>query len=85
MKTRGNILPGMGGYDDATSVLGLLKRCKIFNLSGNPWEYPPAAVVAGGVTRIRGYYEELRPPTQPLEVQSLKVVFAGHSGAGKTR
>lgn len=54
--------------------------------AGNPWELPPSAVVTAGEISTRGYYNELRRSAiDPEEVQSLKVVFAGHSGAGKTR
>lgn len=75
----------IGEYDDAKPLFGLLMRCKHINLDDNPWEYPPVPVVAGGLDKIREYYEELKPPTKPWKTESLKVVFAGHSGAGKTR
>lgn len=76
---------GMGTGDDAESLLRvLLKTSCTISLAHNPWERPPAAVVAAGKTSIRGYYDELKG-RDPVEMQSLKVVLAGHSGAGKTR
>lgn len=76
----------MGTGDHAEKLLPVLKQLPPFCLSYNPWELPPAAVVAAGHDSIRGYYDELQQSaTYPEEVQSLKVVFAGHSGAGKTR
>lgn len=76
--------PGMGTGDHAKALLPVL--LKEGQLASNPWELPPAAVVAAGNDSIRGFYNELRQSaTDPEEIQSLKVVFAGHSGAGKTR
>lgn len=75
----------MGRHTGAQQVVDLLMRCKYFNLDANPWECPPAAVVNAGLDTIRGYYEELKQDPDPVKVQSLKVVFAGHAGAGKTR
>lgn len=77
----------MGTGDDAESLLRLLLKPEFMvSLSGNPWECPPAAVVAAGLLSIRGYYRELEGcATGPMKMQSLKVVLAGHSGAGKTR
>lgn len=77
----------MGTGDHAERLLSVLlsKKCS-FSAGRNPWELPPAAVVAAGDDSIRGYYAELkRCSTGPVKMQSLKVVFAGHSGAGKTR
>lgn len=76
-------LSGMGTGDHAENCLPVLLKSRLGN---NPWELPPAAVVAAGKDSIRGYYDELtRTATDPVKMQSLKVVFAGHSGAGKTR
>lgn len=75
---------GLG--DDAKRLLGGLLRPGVeLGLGGNPWEFPPATVVQRGMSSIRGYYDELRRWASPVKMQSLKVVFAGHSGAGKTR
>lgn len=65
----------MGAHDDAMGVIRLLARCDRIDLSTNPWEYPPAAVVARGLDIIRGYYEELPPPMTPLMTRTLKVVL----------
>lgn len=81
----------MGTSDQAEQLLPVLLRKGIdllerFDLSNNPWELPPAAVVAACRDGIRGYYNELQESaTDPQEIQSLKAVFAGDSGAGKTR
>lgn len=76
----------MGSDDDAESLLPVLLNCTLLELNQNPWELPPAAVVQAGKDSIRGYYDELKQcRTRPVKMQSLKVVFAGHSGAGKTR
>lgn len=75
----------MGTDDDAESLLPVL-NCEYLVLGRNPWELPPAAVVGAGRDSIRSYYDELKQSrTRPVKMQSLKVVFAGHSGAGKTR
>ena len=75
----------MGTGDHAGSLLRVLLKpnCAV-TLYGNPWECPPAAVVAAGENSIRGYYNELKRHA-PLMTKSLKVVLGGHSGAGKTR
>lgn len=81
----------MGTGDHAKNFLALLQemwrlRKRFYYMDHNPWELPPAAVVAAGIDSIHGYYNELQESaTDPEEIQSLKVVFAGHSGAGKTR
>lgn len=77
----------MGIGDDAESLLRVLLKpdCDVY-LDNNPWECPPAAVVAAGNASIRGYYDELKGCEEgPVEMRSLKIVLAGHSGAGKTR
>ena len=54
--------------------------------AGNPWEFPPAAVVANGRESIRQYYDTWEQCDFCLvEVHALKVVFVGAYGAGKTR
>lgn len=81
----------MGTGAHAESLLPVLGSMQPYydgnnSLSDNPWELPPAAVVSAGADSIRCYYEELKQRGKdPEEIQSLKVVFAGHSGAGKTR
>lgn len=76
----------MGTSDHAESLLPMLQKLRSLICGGNPWERPPSAVVAAGKDSICGYYDELkRCATDPVKMQSLKVVFAGHSGAGKTR
>eukprot|EP00752_Nemacystus_decipiens_P017825 g15981.t1 len=53
--------------------------------AGNPWEFPPAAVVANGVESIRKYYDTWEQCGFNLvEVHALKVVVVGAYGAGKT-
>ncbi|CAM9377077.1 unnamed protein product, partial [Ascophyllum nodosum] len=47
------------------------------------WERPPAPVVNKGIGPIKKYYDELEKASSVL-VDSRKVVFIGHSGAGKT-
>ena len=53
-------------------------------LNGNPWECPPAPVVDKGIGPMKKYYNELER-ADPVLIDSRKVVFIGHSGAGKTR
>lgn len=65
---------------DLRSLLGRTDH----ELSGNPWEYPPAPVVAKGLGAINKYFEELER-TAAVLVDVRKVVFIGHGGAGKTR
>eukprot|EP00903_Cladosiphon_okamuranus_P017025 g15690.t1 len=51
----------------------------------NPWEFPPAAVVVNGRKSIRKYYDTWKQCDFSLvEIHSLKVVFVGAHGAGKT-
>eukprot|EP00903_Cladosiphon_okamuranus_P010529 g9959.t1 len=53
--------------------------------AGNPWEFPPAAVVANGLESIRKYYHTWEQcDFRLVEVLALKVVFVGAYGAGKT-
>ena len=80
-------LEGLCAGEHAESLLRVLLNpgCSLV-LGGNPWECPPAAVVAAGESSIRGYYDELKRSARgPMKIQSLKVVLAGHGGAGKTR
>lgn len=54
--------------------------------SGNPWEFPPAAVVADGLESIWRYYHTWEQCGFGLvEIHALKVVLVGSYGAGKTR
>eukprot|EP00903_Cladosiphon_okamuranus_P010532 g9962.t1 len=56
-----------------------------FSAAGNPWEFPPEAVVANGLESIRKYYHTWEQCDFSLvEVLALKVVFVGAYGAGKT-
>eukprot|EP00752_Nemacystus_decipiens_P010711 g9538.t3 len=53
--------------------------------AGNPWEFPPAAVVANGVESIRKYYDTWEQCDFSLDkIRALKVVVVGAYGAGKT-
>eukprot|EP00752_Nemacystus_decipiens_P014395 g12804.t1 len=82
-----NELTGIGTGDRSKFLLpGLLRQLELgFDLSHNPWELPPAAIVASGRDIICGFFNELtQSSVDAEEIQSLKVVFAGHSGAGKT-
>eukprot|EP00752_Nemacystus_decipiens_P006448 g5808.t1 len=59
----------------------------IFGLhtKGNPWEFPPAAVVANGPICIRKYCDTWEQCDFSLaKIYALKVVFVGAYGAGKT-
>eukprot|EP00752_Nemacystus_decipiens_P001882 g1813.t1 len=52
---------------------------------GNPWEFPPAAVVANGTESIRKYFDTWEQCDFSLaKIHALKVVFVGANGAGKT-
>ena len=54
--------------------------------AGNPWEFPPAAVVVNGRESIRKYYDTWEQCDFSLvEINALKVVFVGAYAAGKTR
>lgn len=54
--------------------------------AGNPWEFPPAGVVANGVESIRKYFDTWEKCDFGLaEIHALKVVVVGAYGAGKTR
>lgn len=56
------------------------------NTDGNPWEFPPAAVATKGRESIRRYYDTWEQcDFRLVEIYSLKVVFVGAFGAGKTR
>eukprot|EP00752_Nemacystus_decipiens_P013632 g12085.t2 len=51
----------------------------------NPWEFPPAAVVANGLESIKRYYDTWEQCDFSLvEIHALKLVFVGAHGAGKT-
>ena len=83
-------MSGFGDVPDARHVLDLVSRIEEGQLSldNNPWERPPEPVVKKGIGPIKRYYDELEkasPVANPVLVDSRKVVFIGHSGAGKTR
>ena len=83
---RESILSGFGDVPDARHVLDLVSQIELreLSLSNNPWERPPASVVNKGIGPMMKYYDELEKAS-PVIVDSRKVVFIGHSGAGKTR
>ncbi|CAN0429790.1 unnamed protein product, partial [Ascophyllum nodosum] len=80
-----NKLIGFGDVPDARHVLDLVSQIELreLSLSNNPWERPPAPVVNKGIGPMMKYYDELEKAS-PVIVDSQKVVFIGHSGAGKT-
>lgn len=54
--------------------------------AGNPWEFPPAAVVGNGRESTRKFYNTWEQCDFSLvDIHSLKVVLVGAYGAGKTR
>lgn len=53
-------------YDDAKIVIDLLERCKLMDLSDNPWKYPPADVVSTGLEGIIVYYLERAHCTEEM-------------------
>eukprot|EP00752_Nemacystus_decipiens_P017775 g15937.t1 len=66
-------------------VLDRLASRGVWRTAGNPWEFPPAAVVANGVESIRKYYDTWEQCDFSLaEIHALKVVLVGACGAGKT-
>eukprot|EP00903_Cladosiphon_okamuranus_P010804 g10207.t1 len=52
---------------------------------GNPWKFPPAAVVIKGLEGVRKFYTTWEQcDCSQEEVHALKLVFVGAYGAGKT-
>ena len=51
-------------------------------ISGNPIHFPPKEVVAGGISAVRNFYEELNLGVSRL--YEAKLIVVGEPGAGKT-
>eukprot|EP00903_Cladosiphon_okamuranus_P012364 g11589.t3 len=98
MDLAGNLLTHFTDPDDKTASTGVVLNCieRLERLranggfgwlitAGNPWEFPPAAVVVNGLESIRRYYDTWEQCDFSLEeIHALKVVFVGAYGAGKT-
>lgn len=54
-------------------------------LSPNPWEHPPEAIVTGGVPAVKGYFEAIFRGGTTVVTRPLKVVIVGKETVGKTR
>ena len=54
-------------------------------LGQNPWEYPPEAIVAGGIPAVRRYFEAIYMGGTTAVTRPLKVVIVGKETVGKTR
>ena len=66
-------------------LLDSLERVKDLVLGQNPWEYPPEAIVAGGIPAVRRYFEAIYMGGTTAVTRPLKVVIVGKETVGKTR
>ncbi|CAB1102577.1 unnamed protein product [Ectocarpus sp. CCAP 1310/34] len=67
----------LDSFDRLHSVGGL-------DLSQNPWEHPPEAIVTGGMLAVRGYFEAIFRGGTTVVTRPLKVVIVGMETVGKT-
>lgn len=72
----------LDNFDRIDRCKGLLDG---FNLSRNPWQHPPEAIVAGGMQAVRGYFEAIFRGGTTVVTRPLKVVIIGKETVGKTR
>lgn len=72
----------MDKFDRIDRCTGLDKG---LNLSPNPWQHPPEAIVAGGMPAVRGYFEAIFRGGTTVVTRPLKVVIIGKETVGKTR
>lgn len=55
------------------------------DIRGNPWQYPPLAVVNAGAKAVRSFFTAaFAEGTRPIQ-RPLKVVIIGKETVGKTR
>eukprot|EP00752_Nemacystus_decipiens_P011696 g10379.t2 len=54
------------------------------DLSRNPWEHPPEAIVMGGTLAVRRYFEDIFRGGATAVTRPLKVVIIGKETVGKT-
>ncbi|CAM9667225.1 unnamed protein product [Ectocarpus sp. 8 AP-2014] len=69
---------------DLARLLDMFDGIDSLDLSQNPWEHPPEAIVAGGVQAVRGYYEAMFMGGTTAVTRPLKVVIVGKETVGKT-
>lgn len=67
------------------SLLDRFHDVEMLDLSQNPWEHPPEAIVTGGVLAVRGYFEAIFRDGTTVVTRPLKVVIVGKETVGKTR
>ncbi|CAM9300401.1 unnamed protein product [Ectocarpus sp. 12 AP-2014] len=65
-------------------LLDRLERIDQLDLAQNPWEYPPDAIVAGGIPAMRRYFEAIYVGGTTAVTRPLKVVIVGKETVGKT-
>ncbi|CAN0078933.1 unnamed protein product, partial [Ectocarpus sp. 8 AP-2014] len=65
-------------------LLDNLERIDQLDLAQNPWEYPPDAIVAGGIPAVRRYFEAIYMGGTTAVTRPLKVVIVGKETVGKT-
>ncbi|CAN0407000.1 unnamed protein product, partial [Ectocarpus fasciculatus] len=58
-------------------LLDSLERVETLRLGPNPWEYPPEAIIAGGVPATRRYFEAIYMGGTTAVTRPLKVVIVG--------